>query len=240
MRVALALSVAMAADWLGAGSCWQQVSVCLVCLTMQLRWKYGGRKVCSAHSHLGGKITKSATAVPVIWPSSAAAELRAAAAPAALHRQHTAASLSMHKLLGCCPTLRSCMRASIQDANPACIPLTWHRGGTGEDSEDAGVGMVHPHSVDGAEQRKVIDVGHVVAVPGHHIEGGVALLGLPQLPPQLVDERVLLPRLLAAGCGGPEVPGIGQTIGTCISKTMLGSACPAGEDSRQSPCTVGW
>jgi len=33
---------------------------------MTLRWKYGGRKVCSATIQRGGKMTKSAFAVPAI------------------------------------------------------------------------------------------------------------------------------------------------------------------------------
>jgi len=53
--------------------------------------------------------------------------------------------------------------------------ITWRGAGHGEHSEDAWIWMVKCHGIHGAELAKVILVWDVVAVPGHHIEGGERL-----------------------------------------------------------------
>lgn len=49
--------------------------------------------------------------------------------------------------------------------------------GTGEHGENTGIAMIKADRVDDHEFGQVVFVGHIVAMPGHHIEDRVLLFG---------------------------------------------------------------
>lgn len=78
--------------------------------------------------------------------------------------------------------------------------------------------MVEGNGVDDHELSQVVLVGGVVAVPGHDVEGAVALLGLEQVALVLGRDRVAGVHLavLEPRRRRKEVARVGQSVGACV------------------------
>jgi SAICAR synthetase len=87
-------------------------------------------------------------------------------------------------------------------------------GGRGEHGVDGGVGMVKGDGVDAVEEREVVFVGHVVAVPGDDVEGRVIDGRAPEPAEEFVHDAEVAVAVFKGGDGSFEVARIGEAVGT--------------------------
>lgn len=74
--------------------------------------------------------------------------------------------------------------------------------------------VVVADGIDGVEVLEVVFVGGIIAVPGHHIEGGEGHGGLKQHASILIDRRMRHLHILIGRYRIQEIFGVRQAIGT--------------------------
>lgn len=92
-----------------------------------------------------------------------------------------------------------------------CRPSAVRR--AGKHSKDGRVRVVERDRVDDHELGEVVFKGDVVAVPGDHVEGAVALFGLEQVALVLGGHRVVHAAVLVPRRRRQEVAGVCQAVG---------------------------
>ena len=87
--------------------------------------------------------------------------------------------------------------------------------GTGQNSEDGGVGVVERDGSNNVESAQVVLERVIVAVPGDNVEGSVVLARREERVVKLAEQLVLGGLLFIVKCcdWGLEVAGIGQAVG---------------------------
>nr|BFE94312.1 hypothetical protein GCM10020185_48480 [Pseudomonas brassicacearum subsp. brassicacearum] len=72
--------------------------------------------------------------------------------------------------------------------------------------------MIEADRANGVEAAQIIFIRHVVAVPGHHVEGRMIQLAPPQLTEEFLHQRGRLREVLVMGDRSQEIPRIRQAI----------------------------